>query len=109
MPKGFTMDYRIAIPTYKRAKTIQEKTLAYLERAKVNKDIIDVFVSDKEEYELYKGLDVNVLVGSIGCGGNRNYITNYYKENQKIVFMDDDLKTVSKYINKKKLSTEVRI
>tara|TARA_R100000995_G_C3482968_1_gene125214 strand:- start:396 stop:1148 length:753 start_codon:yes stop_codon:yes gene_type:complete len=98
------MDYRIAIPSYKRSKTINDKTIAYLKRTDINLDLVDVFISDENEYELYKNnIDVNIIKGAIGCGGNRNFITRYYKENQKILFMDDDIKTVSKYINKKKL------
>jgi len=98
------MDYRIAIPSYKRSKTLKNKTLAYLKRTDVNLDIIDVFISDESEYDIYKNeIDVNIIKGKIGCGGNRNFITKYYKENQKILFMDDDIKQVSRYFDKKTL------
>jgi len=99
------MDYRIAIPTFKRSDTIAKKTIAYLQRTDVDLDLVDVFISDQNEYEEYKKkIDVNIIKGKIGCGGNRNFITRYYKENQKILFMDDDIKTLSRFVNKKKLA-----
>ena len=97
------MTYRIAIPSYKRSEAIRKKSLAYLSRTNINFDLIDVFVSDENEYDLYKDLNVNVVKGALGCGANRNFITNYYPENQKILCMDDDIKTVSMYANKKTL------
>ena len=66
------MDYRIAIPSYKRSKTINEKTIAYLKRTDINLDLVDVFISDENEYDLYKNnVDVNIIKGKIGCGGNK--------------------------------------
>ena len=89
------MDYRIAIPSYKRSKTINEKTIAYLKRTDINLDLVDIFISDENEYQLYKNnVDVNIIKGKIGCGGNRNFITKYYKENQKIMV---HVETVSSY------------
>ena len=40
---------RIVIPSYKRSKVINEKTLAYLDKCNVPLNIVDIFVSDKEQ------------------------------------------------------------
>ena len=48
------MDYRIAIPTISRSKTIREKTIGYLLRTDIDLSKIDIFFSKPEEIEDYK-------------------------------------------------------
>ena len=45
---------RFAIPTYKRYKALGEKTLKTLDKFGIDKDVIDIFVNNQEEYEIYK-------------------------------------------------------
>jgi len=93
------MEYRIAIPSYKREQTIKEKTLNYvLEACKINPSIVDVFVADKEEKLVYEksleGLGVNIILGVPTLMAQRNFITNYYEEGKFILNIDDDVEGV---------------
>jgi len=94
-------DYVIAIPSYKRVKTLTEKTLATLKRYKVDKKKIYVFVANKEEEALYKegvGDSVgHIIVGELGLANARNFIMNYFKKGVHIVCMDDDIKQIIEY------------
>lgn len=91
---------RIAIPSYKRAKTLNEKTLNYLiNQCKVNNEIIDVFVANEEEYKVYKSelkFNVNIIIGKETLRGQRNFIDFYYPINQKVLFFDDDIELLTK-------------
>ena len=94
-------DYVIAIPSYKRVKTLTEKTLATLKRYKVDKKKIYVFVANKEEEALYKegvGDSVgHIIVGELGVLEIRNFIMNYFKKGVHVVSMDDDIKQIIEY------------
>ena len=46
------MDYKIAIPSYKRAVTIQNKTLKLLNEHNIDKNKITIFVADEEEKKI---------------------------------------------------------
>ena len=89
------MKYRIAIPSYKRAQTIKKKTLNYLINVcKINTKLIDVFVANEKEYKDYKYLKeqgVNIITGVLLLHKQRNFITNYYNENDFIMQLDDDI------------------
>ena len=86
-------NYRFAIPTYKRYQGLGEKTLKTLDKFGFDKDIIDIFVNNKEEYEIYKPLypDYNIIIGELGMRQIRQFIINYYDEGDKIIHMDDDI------------------
>ena len=43
------MDYKIAIPSYKRAETIKNKTLKLLMDHNIDKNKITIFVADNDE------------------------------------------------------------
>ena len=88
---------RIAIPSYKREQLIQEKTLAYLERCEIPKDMIDIFVANQEQYDVYRealGEEYNLIIGEEGLVGQRNFISMYYPVGQKVFSMDDDIKAI---------------
>lgn len=107
------MEYRIAIPSYKRSKTIREKTLKYLlDDCRINPDMIDIFVADLDElrdYEYLKEEGLRIIVGRPTLRAQRNFITNYYPEGSKIINMDDDISGIYKRINdkEKKLFTDL--
>jgi len=88
-------DYIIAIPSYKRSITLDEKTLRVLQEYKINKDIIYIFVANEDEYDNYKNtLDPyykEIIIGEKGMSNIRNFITNYFVEDTKIFFIDDDI------------------
>ena len=90
------MKYRIAIPSYKRHDVIGEKTLKYLKECNIPNDIIDVFVANEEEYEIYKNyvpkeLYGNLIVGKETIHRQRNFIRQYYPEYTYLFHLDDDI------------------
>ena len=88
-------DYVIAIPSYKREKTLRDKTLKVLQQYKIPKEKIFVFVANQEEYEKYKATIPpyynKLVIGIVGMGNIRNFITDYFPEGKKIFNMDDDI------------------
>lgn len=105
------MDYKIAIPSYKRPETIKKKTLRVLESYNIDPSRITVFVADQDEYKLY--LDslskdpyankCKIIVGVHTIGAQRNYIEKWYPEGTKLVMFDDDVEEVQKKISEQKL------
>ena len=98
-------DFRIAIPTYKRYIELGEKTLNTLEKYNIDKSIIDIFVNNQFEYDIYKPLypDYNLIIGETGMKEIREFIFNYYEEGDKIVCMDDDITDIKEKIDDKTL------
>jgi|MDSZ01.3.fsa_nt_gb hypothetical protein len=106
-----SIDYKIAIPSYKREKTIQSKTLSVLERHGIDARKIQVFVNDQEEgeYEKYrKSLDGNdyskgieIVRGVPTIGKQRNFIEKYYDEGTCLMMFDDDIEEVQRKEGKK--------
>jgi hypothetical protein len=87
------MEYVIAIPTYMRYTV---KTLIYLERESVPLEFITLFVADEIEYEKYiiAYPAYRVVIGVLGIGPQRNFITAHYPEGTYIVSMDDDIRNL---------------
>ena len=86
------MEYVIAIPTYKRYNI---KTLEYLNRESVSPSLITIFVADSTEYDLYYakwGSIYRIVIGVIGIGPQRNFITSFYPKGTYVVSMDDDIR-----------------
>jgi len=95
-------DWVIAIPSYRRAETLKEKTLALLKSYKVPPSRIHVFVANKEEYETYKNtLEANTYghmhIGIPGMAAIRNFITEFFPVGKAILNMDDDIKGFLEY------------
>ena len=92
---GTDSDYVIAIPSYKREKTLRDKTLKVLKQYKIPKEKIFIFVANKDEYNKYKETIPpyynKIIVGIVGMGNIRNFITDYFPEGKKIFNMDDDI------------------
>lgn len=90
-------DYVVAIPSYKRAEILKEKTLAVLHKYDIEPKRIFIFVADKEEEEIYKKtLPENqynkIIVAKKGLHNARNIINDYFPVGQKIVEADDDIR-----------------
>lgn len=87
--------YIIAIPSYKRSNTLNEKTLKVLQDYEIPKEKIFIFVADNEEYEKYTNeIDLyynKIIIGKKGMGNIRNFMTDYFDENQPIFYIDDDI------------------
>ena len=103
------LKYIIAIPSYNRPELIQNKTLALLHQCGIDVRLINIFVANKEQHELYKNkipsnLYGKIITGVIGLKNQRNFIMNYYPEGMNIVQMDDDLDKIMELVLKKHLT-----
>tara|TARA_R100000808_G_scaffold11811_2_gene30021 strand:- start:1932 stop:2711 length:780 start_codon:yes stop_codon:yes gene_type:complete len=91
------VNYQIAIPSYKREKTIKEKTLPLLEKHNIDPKKIKIFVASQIEKLKYKEslkntpYENNIVQGVPTIGMQRNFIENYYPEGEKLVMFDDDI------------------
>jgi len=95
-------EWIVAIPSYKRAETLRDKTLALLKEYKIPKQRIHVFVANKEEEATYKAtLDPSTYghmhVAIPGMAAVRNYITGYFPVGTQIFNMDDDIRGFLEY------------
>jgi hypothetical protein len=99
-------DYVIAIPSYKRVKTLKDKTLALLQKYKIPSQKIYIFVADeKEKKEYTEGLSKyyrEIVVGKPGIKNIRNFMPKYFKEGKKIFYMDDDCYSLHECVIKTK-------
>lgn len=103
------MDIKIAIPSYNRVDNITKKTLAFLSRYNYPKELIYIFVHSEEQKEEYETKLPKELYGHIistnqpkGIMNVRNYVVDYFDEDDKFISMDDDLITINR-INEGKL------
>jgi hypothetical protein len=90
-------DYVVAIPSYKRPTELGEKTLTMLERQRVPKDRVYIFVANKNEERAYDelyGKSYNIVVGKKGLVEQLEFIVRYFEEGQPIVRCDDDVEQV---------------
>jgi len=90
--------YVIAIPSYKRAKICNERTLKTLHNLGIPKEIINVFVIE-EEAEIYdKTLNTEfyggLIIGVKGIVQQRQFISDYYPDGTYIVSFDDDIESI---------------
>ncbi len=88
--------YVIAIPSYQRAELLKLKTLTVLQKYKIPRNRIYIFLANEDELENYtkiipKDMYGKFIVGVKGLKNQRNFITNYFPEGQEIVNMDDDI------------------
>ena len=111
-------NYVIAIPSYKRTNTIKLRTLHTLEQYKIPKDIIYIFVANKKEQKEYrdsldKGYHKNIIVGKLGIKNIRMFMSTYFKEGQKICYIDDDVYSIEEAVfnskSKKKLKEKLKL
>jgi hypothetical protein len=90
--------YQIAIPSYKRATICNNYTLKMLHDNGIDKNLINVFVIE-EEYELYEQTlnpdwYGNIIIGKKGLVNQREFINSFYENNDWIISIDDDVRTV---------------
>jgi hypothetical protein len=107
------MDWRIAIPSYKRSETIRKKTLKYLlEDCLIDASKIDIFIADEKEKLDYNYLEkegLRIIVGVPTLMAQRNFITNYYEDGQMILNMDDDIEGIYEKVDDKNTRLVIRL
>jgi hypothetical protein len=96
------LNYHLAIPSHRRAKTLLDKTLAFLRTSDAPEPTI--YVVDQKDVDDYKALDptLNIVIAPRGIAATRNYIQDTQPLDTKIVFIDDDIKAVWRLIADKK-------
>ena len=85
---------KIAIPTYRRYKELGNKTLEFLRRMDgFTINDITIFVADEYEFLKYEALypEYHIVIGEKGIKNIRNFIMTYYKRDEYIVSLDDDI------------------
>ena len=94
------MDYKIVIPSHQRSNVIKSKTLAFLERHSIPKNIIYIFVAE-DEIETYKNTlpEYNIVKGKKGLRENRKAISHYFDDETRLCSIDDDVKDIKNYTN----------
>ena len=111
-------DYVIAIPSYQRSITIKLRTLNTLKKYKIPKKKIYIFVANKKEKNIYcetldKGYHKNIIIGELGIKNIRMFMSNYFKEGQKICYIDDDVYSIKEAVfnakSKKKLKEKLKL
>jgi len=100
--------YKIIVPSFKRHKTLKDKTLNYLSKTNVDKNNIYIYVANEEEKKIYQeNLDKNtygqIVVGKRGIPQQRNHIQKTHEIGTWLFMIDDDIKKLSEKINDKKL------
>jgi hypothetical protein len=95
--KASSKDWVVAIPSYKRAEILKDKTLAVLHSYKIEPSRIYIFVADEDEKKIYeetlpKGQYNKIIVAKKGLDNARNIINGYFPVGQKIVEADDDIR-----------------
>ena len=90
---------RLAIPTYQRHQSIATKTLRYLNDQGYPPEQIYLFVASEEEKILYEQsvhfyLYGQIVVGVPGLVHQRNFITDYFDDEELLVCMDDDIEKI---------------
>ena len=89
---------KVAIPSYRRSNELKTKSLQMLERYKVCKEDIEIFVGNYDEYLIYSNLlpDYKIIIGEVGIDKIRMFMSNYYNDNEKILYLDDDIEKIEK-------------
>ena len=87
--------YYIAIPSHGRSDVIKKRTIAFLERHKIDKTKVFIFVEEEEMHDYNEALPCyHICKGAKGIAAQRMAISNYFDENDFIVSMDDDLEEI---------------
>lgn len=101
------MTYVVAIPSYKRAKLLQEKTLTMLQKGGVPASCIYIFVANKDEAEQYKevipdSMYGKIVIGKLGITPQRRFMVKYFPLGKHIVSIDDDVASMHERIDSSK-------
>ena len=93
-------NYIICIPSYNRAEVCKKKTLATLHEHNIDPKKIYVYVSSREECNLYastldKATYNKIVIGKKGLVPQRQFIMDQWPEHKHIVFIDDDIYAIN--------------
>jgi hypothetical protein len=91
--------WEVAIPSYKRAETLNAKTLTTLANGEVDPERITVWVADEEEKATYEATLNPEMYGEVRVSaptlrGSRNAIWRNYEPGTYLMFCDDDIESI---------------
>lgn len=94
-------NYVVAIPSYQRQDILIKKSLQTLQKGKVDRKKIHIFVANKEEHDIYektvpKELYGKIVIGVKGITNQRKFIVDYFPEGKEVVSIDDDVEGLYK-------------
>jgi hypothetical protein len=92
----------IVIPTYDRSDNF--KTIKFLKDNDIPDEWVNIFLANEEEKQKYISKigenKYNWVVGVLGICNQRNFITDYFNEDEIIISMDDDITDIVHKDNK---------
>ena len=91
--------WKIVIPSYNRANYIIKATLALCVQYNIPMKCVYIFLVNNDiQRELYSTIlseaiydGIRIVYGPIGLKNMRNFISNYFEENEPLLCMDDDV------------------
>jgi hypothetical protein len=97
-------NFKIVIPSYKRPLILCNKTLQLLIDHGINPSIVYIFVANEEQLNLYREMlpreyKDRLVVAVAGMMNVRNFITDYFEEDEKLFNIDDDISEIFKKVN----------
>src|ERR1700742_1508159 len=103
------MTYQVAVPSYRRAAMLRDRTLPFLLSGGVPRDRITVFVhahDDTDSYaEVCDAAGVNLRTTPVrGINAQRAAIRSSYPDGTELVQADDDITDVRRAVDKKTLA-----
>lgn len=96
------IDYQVAIPSFKREKTIQTKTLRVLQEHNIPPELVTIFTANEDQQRIYEEAlkdhpyGKNIVMGVPTIGAQRNWIEKYYPEGTYLMMFDDDIEEVQR-------------
>jgi hypothetical protein len=96
--------YVIAIPSFRRAETLRDKTLKTLSDYGIPNEDILIFVTDEQDYSRYRdvlpGYEI-IKGGAPKLVGARRFIKETIRNGENILNMDDDVSAILKRVDDK--------
>ena len=102
------IDYKIAIPSYKRHDIIEQYCFKHLNEAKIDFSKVCLFLSCADDMERYAKFEKQyslklVFADSNNINETRNFIRDYFEQDDYIVSFDDSFNGLSRLVNGKTL------
>tara|TARA_Y100001963_G_scaffold22375_1_gene29327 strand:+ start:7491 stop:8252 length:762 start_codon:yes stop_codon:yes gene_type:complete len=108
------IDYKIAIPSFKRHKIIEEYCFKHLNEAKIDFSKIYLFLCCPEDMEQYEKFEKQyslklVFAETKNINEKRNFIRDYFEQDDYIVNRNDSFNGINRLVNGKTLEKFTRI
>tara|TARA_Y100001963_G_C6792847_1_gene456657 strand:- start:2127 stop:2882 length:756 start_codon:yes stop_codon:yes gene_type:complete len=108
------IDYKIAIPSYKRHEIIEKYCFTHLKEAKIDFSKIYIFLECPDDMEKYAKFEKQYSLKLVFTKANninekRNFIRDYFEHDDYIVSIDDTFNGITRLVNSKTLEKFTRI